>query len=83
MVAFSLLQGIFPTQESNQGLLHCRRILYQLSYQGSPEHQQAKFKTMPAGEARLADLSVIHPPPPTPPPPTSQPTAHPGLNKEA
>ena len=31
-----LLQGIFPTQESNQGLLHCRWILYQLSYQGSP-----------------------------------------------
>ena len=31
-----LLQGIFPTQESNRGLLHCRRILYQLSYQGSP-----------------------------------------------
>ena len=28
-----LLQGIFPTQESNQGLLHCRRILYQLSHQ--------------------------------------------------
>ena len=27
-----LLQGIFPTQEPNQGLLHCRRILYQLSY---------------------------------------------------
>ena len=31
----SLLQGIFPTQESNQGLLHFRCILYQLSYQGS------------------------------------------------
>ena len=31
-----LLQGIFPTQESNWGLLHCRWILYQLSYQGSP-----------------------------------------------
>ena len=28
-----LLQGIFPTQESNQGLLHCRCFLYQLSYQ--------------------------------------------------
>ena len=28
----SLLQGIFPTQESNLGLLHCRWILYQLSY---------------------------------------------------
>ena len=32
----SLLQGIFPTQESTWGLLHCRLILYQLSYQGSP-----------------------------------------------
>ena len=31
-----LLQGIFLTQESEQGLLHCRWILYQLSYQGSP-----------------------------------------------
>ena len=31
-----LLQGIFPTQESNQGLLHCRWILYHLSYEGSP-----------------------------------------------
>ena len=34
-----LLHGIFPTQELNQGLLHCRWILYQLSYQGSPWHQ--------------------------------------------
>ena len=31
-----LLQHIFPTQESNWGLLHCRQILYKLSYQGSP-----------------------------------------------
>ena len=31
----ALLQGIFPAQVSKQGLLHCRRILYQLSYQGS------------------------------------------------
>ena len=30
----SLLQEIFPTQGSNPGLLHCRQILYQLSYQG-------------------------------------------------
>ena len=29
----SLLQGIFLTQESNWGLLHCRQILYQLSHQ--------------------------------------------------
>ena len=34
--SISLLQGIFLTQESNRGLLHCRQILYQLSYQGSP-----------------------------------------------
>ena len=33
--SLSLLQRIFPTQESNQGLLHCRWILYQLSYEGS------------------------------------------------
>ena len=32
----ALLQRIFPTQELNWGLLHCRLILYQLSYQGSP-----------------------------------------------
>ena len=25
-----------PTQESNWGILHCRQILYQLNYQGSP-----------------------------------------------
>ena len=29
--SLSLLQGIFPTQELSWGLLHCRRILYQLS----------------------------------------------------
>ena len=32
----SLFQGIFPTQGSNPGLLHCRWILYQLSHKGSP-----------------------------------------------
>ena len=34
--SLSLLQGIFPTQVSNPGLSHCRRILYQLSHKGSP-----------------------------------------------
>ena len=29
---YFLLQGIFLTQGSNAGLLHCRQILYQLSY---------------------------------------------------
>ena len=32
----SLLQGIFPTQVSNPGLPHGRRILYQLTHQGNP-----------------------------------------------
>ena len=35
MSSLSLLQQIFTTQKSNQSLLHCRQILYQLSYQGS------------------------------------------------
>ena len=30
-----LLQGIFLTQESNPGLLHCRQMLFHLSHQGS------------------------------------------------
>ena len=33
-----LLQGIFPTQGSNVGLLHFKLILYHLSHQGSPKH---------------------------------------------
>ena len=36
MGSLSFLQVIFPTQEFNQGLLHCRQIFYHLSYQGSP-----------------------------------------------
>ena len=31
-----LLQGIFPIQGSNLGLLHCRQMLYHLRHQGSP-----------------------------------------------
>ena len=31
----SLLQGIFLTQGSNPGLLHCRQVLYHLSHQRS------------------------------------------------
>ena len=32
-----LLQGIFSTQGSNLGLVHCRQTLYRLSHQGSPD----------------------------------------------
>ena len=37
MSSHFLLQGIFSTQGSNSGLLHCRQILYHLSCQGSPK----------------------------------------------
>ena len=32
----SILQGMFPTQGLNLGLLHCRQIFYYLSHQGNP-----------------------------------------------
>ena len=38
--SLSLLQQIFPTQESNQGPLHCRWILHQLSYWGSSQNNE-------------------------------------------
>ena len=36
MGSLSLLQWIFATQELNRDLLHCRQILYQLSYEACP-----------------------------------------------
>ena len=42
--SLSLLLGIFLTQKSNRGLLHCRQILYQLSYQGSPQEYLINHK---------------------------------------
>ena len=50
----------FPTQKSNRGLLHCRRILYQLNYQGSPNTRPGKrlyllfsFQASEENDARL------------------------------
>ena len=42
----SLLQWMFPIQESNWGLLHCRWILYQPSYQGSPSKRYLLIYTI-------------------------------------
>ena len=42
MGSLSLLQGIFLTQELNWSFLHGRRILYQLSYQGSQKEGKEK-----------------------------------------
>ena len=44
----SLLQVTFPTQGSNSGLLHCRWILYQLSYEGNrPQNWPFSVPTPP------------------------------------
>ena len=45
----AFLQGIFPTQELNWGLLHCRRILYQLSSWGSPPNKLHTLKSLSQG----------------------------------
>ena len=42
--SLSLLQEIFPTQESNGGFLHCRQILYQLGCQRSASHTHNKAR---------------------------------------
>ena len=42
--SLSLLQQVFLTQESNQGLLHYRWILYKLNYQGSPKRSDGILK---------------------------------------
>ena len=52
----SLLQGVFPTQGSNPGVLHCRPILYQLSHKGSPDIQICP--TLSCGLVPL--MAVIH-----------------------
>ena len=41
--SLSLLHQMFPTLELNWGLLHCRRILYQLSYQGNLCESRSPF----------------------------------------
>ena len=50
MGSLSLLRWIFLTQELNQGLLHCRRMLYQLSYQGSLYTLNYSIKKVAGGD---------------------------------
>ena len=47
----ALLQEIFPTQKSNPGLLHCRRILYHLSHQGSLVYLNKYLKTVKTNQS--------------------------------
>ena len=44
-----LLWGIFPTQGSNPGLLHCKQILYHPSHQGSPLKEMIHVRMSPTG----------------------------------
>ena len=44
-VAIPFSRGIFPTQGSNPGLLHCRQILYRLSHQVNPYTSIFNFRT--------------------------------------
>ena len=48
---------IFVTQESNWGLLHCRWILYQMSYQGSPKEKKVAYNISTERQSLLVFLS--------------------------
>ena len=54
----ALIQGIFPTQGSNPGLLHCRWILYHLSHQGSP--RILEWLTSPFSSLAFLNPAVEH-----------------------
>ena len=58
--SLSLLQGIFPTQESNRGPLHCRRILYQMSYQENPSSAKATFIQFVLSQISFAFFSMLY-----------------------
>ena len=68
--SLSLLQGIFPTQGSNPGLLHCGQILYQLSHatreaaepQGKPKNTGAGSLSLFQGIFLIQELnwSLLH-----------------------
>ena len=70
MGSHSLLQGIFPTQGSNSGLPHCRRILYQLSRQGSSRNTEVGslsllrwvFWTQESNRGLLHCRQILYPP---------------------
>ena len=54
-----LLQGIFPTQGSNPGLLYYRQILYQLSYKGSPRRKEKKKQENTRKTSISASLTML------------------------
>ena len=57
--SLSLLQGTFPTQGSNPGLLHCRWILYQLSHKGSPRILECLAYPISSGSSQTRTHSRV------------------------
>ena len=55
----SLLQEIFPTQGSNPGLSHCKRILYQLNHKGSPRILEWVAYPFSRGSSRPRNLTGV------------------------
>ena len=55
----ALLQGLFPTQESNPGLLQCRRILYCLNHQGSPRILECVTISFSRGSSRARNQTRV------------------------
>ena len=53
-----LLQGIFPTQGLNPGLLHCRQILYHLSHQASLTIHKFFFVFLRSSE--VGEIDAVH-----------------------
>ena len=57
-VAFPFSRGIFPTQGSNPGLPHCRRLLYQLSHEG--KQKKKKDQTAIKTQIQIHKMEIIH-----------------------
>ena len=55
----ALLQGIFPTQGLNSGLPHCRRILYQLSHQGSSKLGSGSMRSKILGNTDYRPVNEV------------------------
>ena len=53
----ALLQEIFPIKASNWSLLHCRWILFQLSYQGSPRDRYYYFCPLTECDSRKGEIT--------------------------
>src|SRR5574341_448928 len=59
--SLSLLQGIFPAQRWNLGLLPCRQILYQLSHKGSPKILEWVAYPFSRGSSQSRNLGSYNP----------------------